>query len=77
METDGGRVYCGASRQRLLSRVLLLWGLTANRADPVSSTPIPIAIQPLRFLYPMGLGLDLGWTPVKAEQANHRKPASD
>lgn len=58
-------------------RVLLLWGLTANRTDPMSSTPILIAKQPLRFPSPVGLGLDLGWTPVKAEQANHRKPASD
>ena len=57
---DGGRVYCGASRQGPLPWVLLLWGLTANRTDPGSSTPIPIAIQPLGFPSPVGLGVTLG-----------------
>lgn len=60
VEADGGRVYCGASRQGPLPWVLLLWGLTANRTDPGSSTPIPIAIQPLGFPSPVGLGVTLG-----------------
>lgn len=50
-------------------RPCLLWsltaraaapGLTANRTDPGSSTPIPVAIQPLRFPSPVGLGVTLG-----------------
>lgn len=48
-------------------RRLRLRGLTGNRTHTVNSARLPIAFQPLRVPSPVGLGLDLERTPVKAE----------
>lgn len=72
-------------------RPCLLWSLTARAAAPGAAAsgshskqnrPRELHADPGRHpasSYPLSCGArrDLGWTPVKAEQANHRKPASD
>ena len=72
-------------------RPCLLWSLTARAAalgaaalgsHSKQNRPRELHADPDRHpasWFPLSCGArcDLGWTPVKAEQANHRKPASD